>query len=311
MREPLDDKIEWIKTHLDMRQILEMCGIDPPDRQHKIRSIYVPKERTPSMHIYPDHFFCYATGKGGDQIQFVRDYKNMRMRDAVEFLAGGGDPNSRRIELDTPEVLPDFTEIFRTAPDFQPDPLAVAQKDLLAHQALDVLRGQKWPTLSLQDIGTYGNKLVGDKLWSPHYHLTDKGWIVRGIKTRSVYTGVKRAVKGSTFREGLYRCAWRSRYDRPAVLVEGESDTWVLTKAAPRVDVFGLPSGAGLWRDQWRDELLPYTKVLVCLDGDTAGQEAADRVTGSIESAGGCVITIDVPGGRVAEAVAEGWNIDG
>ena len=307
MRDDFDDQLDWIKSHVDMRQVLEMCGIDPPDRQHKIRSIYNPKERTPSMHVYAEHYYCYATGRGGDQVQFVRDYKGMRMREAVEFLTGGGDPLSRRIELDIPTELPDFTEIFRGA---REDTTETTMKLFVA------LIERKWPTLSPEDIFGFGSKLVDQQLWTPHWHHTDKGWVVRGIKTRRLFTGVKRAVTGSTFKEGLYVCASRVREGR-AVLVEGESDTWCLTKAAPRVDVFGLPSGAGTWRDVWRNELLGYDEIGIALDTvsskgepDKAGIEAIDRVAGSIKSAGGCVTILDVPGGRVAEAVAQGWNIE-
>ena len=309
MREPLDDKIDWIKTHVDMYQVLEMCGIDRPDRNQKIRSIFNEKERTPSMHIYPDHYFCYATGQGGDQIQFVREYKGLRMREAVNFLAGGGDPNSRRIEADRPTELPDLTEIW----------LAKQPKDPTKEQwgQLRNLIAAKWPTLTVEDIYQFGSKLVMEKLWTPHWEQLSDRWVVRGIKTRSIYTGAKRAIKGSTFRQALYQANYEPTDNKVAVIVEGESDTWVLTKAAPWVDVYGLPSGAGLWRDEWRSQLEQYEKIGIAFDTvsasgkpDEAGIEAIDRVTGSLATGGKSAIVLEVPGGRVAEAVAAGWRID-
>lgn len=289
------DQRDWIKSHVTMFDVLDMCGIDPPDRQGKIRSIYNPKERTPSLHIYPDHYYCYATGRGGDQIRFIQDYRNVSYKHAIEFLGRGGNPMARRIEIEMPDTLPDLTDKFNEME---------SGLNELAVKAATELMHRKWPGLTIADLHRFGNKIVNDEIWTPH---TDWfGTTVRGIKTRSVYTGAKRAVYGSTFREALYRCGPLTDWE-PVTLVEGESDCWVLTKLGIP-NVLALPSGAGLWRDVWREQAGSRGMVFLALDNDQAGQDATDRITGSLETINVHVQHLEVPGGRVAEAVGQGWD---
>ena len=43
-------------------------------------------DRTPSAKVYDNSFFCFACGKSGDLIQFVRDYFNLSFRDALKKI---------------------------------------------------------------------------------------------------------------------------------------------------------------------------------------------------------------------------------
>jgi DNA primase len=43
-------------------------------------------EKTPSCHIWDDHFKCFGCGKYGDVISFVRDYFNLSFQDALAKL---------------------------------------------------------------------------------------------------------------------------------------------------------------------------------------------------------------------------------
>ncbi|MDR0821492.1 MAG: DNA primase, partial [Oscillospiraceae bacterium] len=44
-------------------------------------------EKTPSCHIYEDHFYCFGCGAGGDVITFVQRIENRDFADAVQVLA--------------------------------------------------------------------------------------------------------------------------------------------------------------------------------------------------------------------------------
>ena len=43
-------------------------------------------EKTPSCHLWDDHFKCFGCGKYGDVISFVRDYFNLSFQDALAKL---------------------------------------------------------------------------------------------------------------------------------------------------------------------------------------------------------------------------------
>jgi hypothetical protein len=47
-------------------------------------------ERTPSCHIYADHFHCFGCGAHGDVIDWLMSARQMRFSEAVRHLGGGG-----------------------------------------------------------------------------------------------------------------------------------------------------------------------------------------------------------------------------
>jgi hypothetical protein len=53
-------------------------------------------ERSPSCHIYRDHFHCYGCGAHGDVIEWLRRVRGMSFDEAVRYLGGGGDKEVRR-----------------------------------------------------------------------------------------------------------------------------------------------------------------------------------------------------------------------
>ncbi len=79
--------IEEIKNRITIFQLLQQFGIKP-NNQGFIHSIY-KQEQNPSLKIYPDKnsFFCYATYKGGDVINFYADYKKISNSEAIKILA--------------------------------------------------------------------------------------------------------------------------------------------------------------------------------------------------------------------------------
>lgn len=47
-------------------------------------------DRTPSLHVYEDRYYCYACSEGGDVIDFVQKMKGCDLATAVSMLVGGG-----------------------------------------------------------------------------------------------------------------------------------------------------------------------------------------------------------------------------
>lgn len=45
-------------------------------------------EKTPSMHVYPDHFYCFSCNQKGDVIDIVQKQQGLDFRNAVLFLIG-------------------------------------------------------------------------------------------------------------------------------------------------------------------------------------------------------------------------------
>lgn len=48
-------------------------------------------ERTPSLHVYSDHFHCFGCGRHGDVFDWLRDVREMSFRQAFEYLGGQAD----------------------------------------------------------------------------------------------------------------------------------------------------------------------------------------------------------------------------
>lgn len=283
-----------------MEMVLDLLNMEQPDRAHKIRSIYT-SDTTPSLHVYKDNYHCYATGQGGDVIRFVMDSQHVTFGEALKILSRRAPVSGRRHpEATTTRTAGDLTARFRD------EQLGGSKSKAEATSFVE----SKWPYLTLADLYEAGVKLVAGALWVPH--KTPQGRIT-GIKVRN-FKGAKFAVKGSTFTTNLYR-----PYDRPdasiAVLVEGESDTWCVTKWLRQsvwdeiVQAVGLPTGAGTWRAEWVDELRAYDDVVVCLDGDAAGAAASERIMKELAAAGVDGHMLRPPGGRVAEAIdtADDW----
>jgi hypothetical protein len=290
---------------IPMDDVLDRLGIRL-GRDRKIRSIY-KEERTPSLHVYKYDYFDFATGTGGDQIRFVMDYNQVSFAKAVQWLARAGslgDVRKRPKDGPVEERINDFTCMWESLPEVSDRVKAEAGWSL----PLQDYVSQKWPSLLIDDIFAFGSKLVNGDIWTPHYW----GGKVVGVKVRGL-GGAKFALPGSTFRKALYEVHPKPKLYSDMVaafIVEGESDTWVLQKLLPGHQVLGLPSGAGLWRDEWRSNILTRGKVFVIFDDDGAGRAAADRVGGSLRSVGFDVVVKFPPpwsGGRLAEAVAGGW----
>lgn len=300
MRDSYEDQRKFCRT-IPMVDVIEMVGLGPV-KHHKIHSIY-REEKTPSLHVYDLDYFDFATGQGGDQIRFVMDHFGCSYGKAVQFLTGraGRFHVPDKIPPKKPKEKRDFNRMYVNAgggPDYGK-----------WRAEFDLLRKRKWPSVPTKRILDV-TKIVEGAHWTPHY---DRDWkTITGIKVRSLYPGnYKSAVPGSTFTDSLYR-PWVTNNPEGVVLVEGESDAWVMGHYAPRHQVYGLPSGAATWRDDWLDQLCGAAlPVSMMLDRDMAGVLATEKIALLLDQAA-CTYRIFEPptDGRVAESIGVGWKPD-
>jgi hypothetical protein len=299
---PLPEKVQLLKTMVDIVEVAELLGFEP-DSNGKIPSPFNPDERTPSCHLYePDHWFDFSTGRGGDCIDLVQALQEgCTWGKAVHLLwtrglRAGFEPG-RHTAVAKPEPA-DLWAAWTALPCSTYAPEAWASQLGLPADALN----------DLADAGLV--KCTAADMFVPHWHPDEDGKPrVRGIKTRAL-TGAKGSVTGSQYTHGLYEGMYVDHRQPVAVICEGESDCWALSwhwKDDP-VDVFALPGGAGLWRDEWLETLASYQSIWLAFDNDQAGRQATDKVTRAI--GWGRANRLQLPGfvNDVREAYVQGWR---
>jgi len=285
-----------------MIEVLDLLDLEHPNSSGHIHSIF-HAENTPSLHVGSGSrddnlWYDFSTGKGGDAIAFVREYFGCSFMKAVRFLVSHADPDlDRRTEKREAkvEVIPDLTNHVR---------------DVSMHTTtLDRVEVQnwmadRWPVDPYWAFDSFDLRVVRTndrlELWAPHYHHTGG---ISGVKIRTL-DGKKLAVPGSKFVD-LYTSAPHLPVQTSvAWLVEGESDAWSLAYVVePAQRVFGLPSGAAMMKPEWVGILSRYDKVMLALDNDPAGNAAMLKWAEKLDNTSFAYI----PGGRVAEALSEGW----
>lgn len=267
----LSEKAAMLKTALTMTEVVELCGRDV--NHDKVRPPWNPIERTPSTHLYEDHFYDYGSGRHGDIFDWIGE----------EFLAEGEEPPSLGKRIDRLRML----ALKGGKEPGDVDAVPVRKLENLdihfmtdATEPIDILG---YPTST---YGTVVDRATGDVL-VPHWEwLEDESYLVYGIKIRGA-NGQKRSVPGSQFTHRLYHPRGWSGLQCPSevcVITEGESDCWAMTSVleGQGVDVFALPSGASSWKDAWLPNLASYTEVRLCFDNDRAGEQALDKLTRKI-----------------------------
>ncbi len=286
----IDEKISVIKSTIEMADLVELCGRDVV--RDKVRPPWNPGERTPSTHLYSDHFYDYGSGKHGDIFDWITE----------EFIAEGGAPpplgnriwHMRQLALKGGKEPGDV----ETAPVRKLEDLSLDMPDepVRSLLGLDV----SWFGVTVDEDGTY---------YVPH---REPG-LVYGVKLRFA-DGRKGSVPGSQFTHRLYHpYGWQFLHKGShAVIVEGESDSWAMISTGwtndRAIDVFALPSGASSWKDAWLKDLEPYGTVLLCFDNDRAGKQALDKVTRKIGFDRAKELRVPQLYNDVREAVEAGWE---
>lgn len=300
-----DDEIDiGSLKEIPMEEVLDLLGLEAPNSQGKIRSPFNPDERTPSCHIYRDHFFDYSTGKGGDPLDLVIAVTGKPWRTAARLLATGD--FSRQPREARAEDLPDFTDRFYEG-----------SKPFTQMQSADLGDFTDWVRrywkgtidLGALDVAQCRVSNYGHGLWIPH---CDAAGRVCGVKVRAVGSGAKTGFKGSK-----YPLLWepnRSHRGISAALCEGETDAMALHRwlrgEQRNVKVYALPSGAGTFKTAMANQLGSYDHVTVLTDNDEAGDKARRTIDAELGARFPDLIVEHVvpPHGDVVDSLAEGWQ---
>lgn len=287
------EQIEYVRGAISPLDLVEQLD-DIEVVSGKIRSPQNPQERTPSCHLYEDHWYDYSTGKGGDVLDLYMALTGAKLPRAVDKLlrwADSDDLDPDRVRKYQPAEPPDMTEQFRH---HQRD--SHGNWDLWMEKLVPI---NSWTINSL--VESWHLAVMDGTMFIPHWH----DGRVRGIKTRAL-DGRKAAVPGSTFACGLY---WPHQVLAGDVLViaEGESDSWCLYQAL-ECDVAALPGGAGLWKNAWLDELDQYSTVYTAFDNDRAGQQATEKVRKAVGWDRWRELKVPTLFNDVREAMAAGWE---
>jgi hypothetical protein len=290
--------IELVKQTVTVAEVAELLGFEP-DSSGKITSPWNPDERTPSCHLYEDHFHDFSTGKHGDVIDLVRAFNpDLTVPEAVRkiwlrALRCGKEPGD--VERVPVRQIVDFTaELYEHNDDkfirCSPSDPAVINSPF---EDLQPPAGCRWDYMR-------------DELLIPHADQDG----VYGVKVRHA-DGTKSSWPGSQFTKRLYNPqGWRDDpyISEVCVITEGESDCWAMCPWVGITPVFALPSGASSWKDAWLEDLEPFEKVYLCMDNDRAGQAARDKLTRKI----GWLRAeqLRVPGlyNDARKAIAAGWK---
>jgi hypothetical protein len=307
---------------MQMVEVLRALDLDLP-HNGKINCPLHP-DKTASCHIYEDHFHCYGCGEGGDAIALVKKFYGCSYGRAIQFLAKETDIDPEDVPEHVRKNLAkqperewlDLTGKFVDATEGILELPSTARADAEAFAQL------RWG-VTLETLFEFGVRVGKFSFHAPHYRA---GQVV-GVKIRS-YSGAKSAYDGSRFTAQLYRPrGWTILGDNwygwsyPAILVEGESDCWVMhqqvsaPETAAAAVVYALPSGASTWRDEWGEQLARHPRVILCMDSDEAGMNARRKIQSDLlqRKLGLSVINLHVPFGLkdTAEAVKSGWNVHG
>jgi hypothetical protein len=296
----LDEKIALVRGAYTPRDVCEQFELTIVG--DKIRSPFNEADETPSCHLYEDGWFDYSTGKWGDVIDLVVHLSGRKPGQVLRQLAAG----IQSMELDPDRVkraekkIADLTALFYDLEAPMLDSGGCAGRWAMKLPGVSVTHLR---LLFMEDRLAVDRQ---DSLLIPHWH----NGIVTGIKIRHT-DGRKTSVSGSSFAAGLYETL-AYRWDQvavPAVIVEGESDCWALERQLMNVaHVYALPSGAGLWRDDWLAQLVPYDTIYTAFDNDQAGQKATEKVRSAIGWGRWKELRVPQLYNDVREALCAGWE---
>lgn len=79
--------LEAIKSNYSMREILDRCNI-PVNRSGFCKCVFHANDNTASMKVYREGFYCFGCNRGGDIIEFVKEYQGLDFKDACKWISG-------------------------------------------------------------------------------------------------------------------------------------------------------------------------------------------------------------------------------
>ena len=101
-----------MSTGASMRRALEVCGVETNRAGYALCPFH--REKTPSLKVYPDSFYCFGCGKGGDAVTFVRELRGVGFREALRLLGAQDEtvpPVRRRPK--PPDRFPQYLDLVR------------------------------------------------------------------------------------------------------------------------------------------------------------------------------------------------------
>ncbi|MEO8715519.1 MAG: DNA primase [Acetobacteraceae bacterium] len=271
-------------------------------------------EKTPSLHIWEDHYHCFGCGAHGDAITFVMQADGASFAEAVERLAG-------EAGLEVPKPTPQAAEAERRRHDLTGvlDLAAAGFRRRLflpeGRRALDYLLGRGLSEATIRGFGlgwsgpgrgalaaelaregveaalmeeaglirpdpeaARARELFFDRVMFP---ISDRAGRIISFGGRTLGDGQPKYVNGPetalfSKRRGLYALD-RARQARGAeiVVVEGYMDVIALHQAGFAGAV--APLGTALTEEQMAELWRLSPAPILCFDGDPAGRRAAMR----------------------------------
>jgi DNA primase len=271
-------------------------------------------EKTPSLHIWDDHYHCFGCGAHGDAITFVMQADGASFTEAVERLAG-------EAGLAVPKPSPQAAETERRRHDIT-GVLDLAAADFQrrlfmpeGRRALDYLLGRGLSEATIRRFGLgwsgpgrgalaadltregvepalieqaglvrtdpetgRGRELFFDRVMFP---ILDRAGKIISFGGRTLGDGQPKYVNGPetalfSKRRSLYALDLaRAARDADTVVVEGYMDVIALHQAGFAGAV--APLGTALTEEQLAELWRLSPAPILCFDGDAAGRRAAMR----------------------------------
>jgi DNA primase len=252
------------------------------------------EDRRPSLTVYPEtaSFHCFGCGAGGDVIDFVRRADGIGFLDAVERLGGGtndahGAPEERRlVSLDDRLMLLTACELYHETLMRTPEAVAYVERrgipqwvlrrfrlgysdgrglvPYLRRRRLSVHRARELGLLNRNDSEAMAGRLV-----VPELRAGRCDWMIG----RSLDDGREPKYRGLALPKPLL--GWELVRGRHRVFVtEGPFDWLTLVSwGLPACALLGTQPGSAVL------QLLGRARsIVLALDADEAGQEAAERI---------------------------------
>lgn len=258
---------------LDLAAVAAVLGCEFNESGDKIRCPAPDhNDSDPSCNLFTgedgkQRFHCHSCGERGDLIDLVGTVEGLDYRGTLERCADLLEDGLPAPTVSSREPSIDFDAAMKAARrivQHDPDPLLYFLASRRLPFDIEWLRAEF-------DVGVDER----DRIVMPHYGAGER--TPRAIKWRK---GEDKGSIGGSRLTALYG-EQRDKSTPFVVVVEGESDTWLVSWLLKdtRADVLGLPRGAGAKVDDaWRDRLRGRNVTLL-FDPDEAGRKGARRWT--------------------------------
>ncbi len=326
--------VSQVRDASDIVEIVsQVTPLKPAGKSHKGLCPF-HREKSPSFHVDRDKglFYCFGCGSGGDVFKFVMLTERFTFPEAVEHIAGrvgielprkkrGNETSGKEILL---QVIEDASEAFHQAIGWTPNAAeAYLEKRKVdrgiwakygfgyAPESWDYIisrLGRKHPLPELEKAGLILPRKAGNGFYDRFRNRlivpihSESGSVIGfggrtldGSDPKYLNSPESPIFNKSNLLYNLFRAKDAMRKLERAILVEGYFDCIALDHA-------GIPGvvasmGTSLTTGQ-ASALRKYAKrVVICYDGDEAGQRATIRAAPILLSAGVSVDVVNVGGG--------------